>query len=231
VRRAHQPAPFRAALSEIAWLEAFARDPAQKQLELVFALPPEVPAWIEGIDRDADSVDVKTFAWDVKERAQLVHDGQVEAFNARAWTMPQSDAACVAHSEEQKQVLVTNEYRRMFGRFVLAWNPKIEAGARGHSDYMANTGDFGHFEKDPARKTPADRLHLAGYTAGGSENVSMGDSGAEGAHVGWIHSSGHHRNILMPGHREMAAAITSVYWTQNFGGGREFEKDLVPQKP
>ncbi len=231
-RRAQVPAPFRAAVGEIAWLQAFARKPENKALAPTFTLPAAVPAWIDGLDREADVVDLKSFAWDAKERAQLVHDARVEAFNARAWTVPQGDPASVARPEEQSQVLVTNEYRRMFGRSVLAWNPKIEAAARGHSAYMANTGDFGHYEKDPARKTPGDRLKLAGYTAGGSENCHMGDSGAEGAHSGWTHSSGHHRNLLGPGHREMASACESIYWTQNFGGGREFEKELAqPQKP
>jgi uncharacterized protein YkwD len=230
-RKAQVPAPFRAAVLEIAWLRSFARAPENKALPpLAFVLPSTVPPWIEGIDRDADSVDLASFAWDAKERAQLVRDAHVEAFNARAWTMSQTDAASVARSEEQRQVLVTNEYRKMLGRCVLAWNPKIQAAARGHSTYMANTGDFGHFEKDPARKTPGDRLKLAGYTAGGSENCHMGDSGAEGAHTGWTHSSGHHRNILGAGHREMASACESIYWTQNFGGGREFEKDLEQAK-
>ena len=221
------PPAFRAALEELDWNRG-----VQKPRKLAFALPADVPAWIDGVDRDADAVDLKTFAWDAKERAGLLHDARVEAFNARLWKEPQSNPACVARSEEQKQVLVTNEYRKMLGRRALAWNPLIEAGARGHSDYMANSGDFSHFEKDPTRKTPNDRLKLAGYTWGGSENISMGDTSAEGAHQGWIHSSGHHRNILGPDHREMGAACTSLYWTQNFGAGREFEKQIEPaQKP
>jgi hypothetical protein len=221
------PAAIRTALEELDWNRS-----VQKPRKLAFVLPADVPAWIDGIDRDADAVDLKTFAWDGKERAGLKHDERVEALNARLWKDPQSNPACVARSEEQKQVLVTNEYRKMLGRRALAWNPLIEAGARGHSDYMANSGDFSHFEKDPTRKTPTDRLHLAGYTAGGSENISMGDTSAEGAHQGWIHSSGHHRNILGLDHHEMGAACTSLYWTQNFGAGLEFEKQIGPaQKP
>ncbi len=221
------PPAFRAALEELDWNRA-----QQKQRKLAFTLPTDLPAWIDGADRDADAADLKTFAWDAKERALLLHDARVEAFNARAWKEPQSNPASVARSEEQKQVLVTNEYRKMFGRRAVAWNPLIEAGARGHSDYMANSGDFSHFEKEPTRKTPTDRLKLAGYVWGGSENISMGDTSAEGAHLGWIHSSGHHRNILGSDHNEMGAACTSVYWTQNFGAGHDFEKQIAPaQKP
>jgi uncharacterized protein YkwD len=221
------PPAFRAALEELDWNRA-----QQKPRKLAFVLPSDLPAWIDGVDREAESADLKGFAWDAKERAALQHDVRVEAFNAREWKEPQSNPAAVARSEEQKQVLVTNEYRKMFGRRAVAWNPLIELGARGHSDYMANSGDFSHFEKDPTRKTPNDRLKLAGYKWGGSENISMGDTSAEGAHLGWIHSSGHHRNILGPDHHEMGAACTSVYWTQNFGAGRDFEKQIAPaQKP
>jgi uncharacterized protein YkwD len=45
----------------------------------------------------------------------------------------------------------------------------------------------------------------------------MGSSDAQGAHNGWIHSSGHHRNILMPGWSEMGTGQSGRYWTQNFG--------------
>ena len=117
----------------------------------------------------------------------------------------------------------------MFGRRVLAWNAKIQAAAQRHADYMSLTGDFGHFEPDPLRHSPADRLKLEGYKSGGSENCHMGDSGAEGAHLGWTHSSGHHRNLLIATHREMASGIAGPYWCQNFGAGREFEAELAPK--
>jgi len=125
-------------------------------------------------------------------------------------------------------VRVTNRYRALLGRRALAWNPKIQAAAQGHADYMSLTGNFGHFEPDPARHGPAERLKLAGYPGGGSENCHMGDSGAEGAHLGWTHSSGHHRNLLIESHREMASGIAGPYWCQNFGAGREFEARLAP---
>jgi hypothetical protein len=225
--RVSVPPAFRAALEELDWNRGM-----QKARKLAFTLPAEIPAWIDGVDRESDAVDLKTFAWDAKERAFLQHDVRVEALNARLWKEPQSNPAAVARSEEQKQVLVTNEYRKMFGRRAVAWNPLIETAARGHSDYMANTGDFGHFEKDPKRYGPNERLRLAGYAFGGSENCSMGDTSADGAHLGWIHSSGHHRNILGPDHWEMGAACSSMYWTQNFGAGRSFEKEFgTTQKP
>ena len=90
--------------------------------------------------------------------------------------------------------------------------------ARGHCEEMQRLGYFGHFSPNPARRTPDMRAKIEGYTGSAvSENCHRGSGSPQGAHNGWAHSSGHHRNLLMPGHREMASAVTSGYWTQNFG--------------
>ena len=215
------------ALLELDWNRS-----VRAQQKLASALPATLPSWIDGLDRQAELVELRSFAWDAVERAALRRDGEVDAFNTRAWQKKDknADPEKVPNSEEEQQVRVTNEYRRMLGRCALAWNPKIQAAAQGHSDWMSLTGTFSHFETDPERKTPVDRLRLADYSGGGSENCSLGDAGAEGAHVGWLHSSGHHRNILVATHREMASAIAGIYWTQNFGAGHEFEQELSPKK-
>jgi uncharacterized protein YkwD len=174
-------------------------------------------------------VGLAEFAWDGAERAALDENGKVEARNERLWKSLEKakPADSVPNSDEQRQVRITNAYRRMFGRRALAWNPLIEAAAQGHSDHMANTGDFSHFEQgDPERRTPFDRMRLAGYAFGVSENISMGRGDPQSAHDGWTHSSGHHRNILTQSHREMASAIASSYWTQKFGVDSSFLSDL-----
>ncbi len=176
-----------------------------------------------------DKLSLAEFAWDPGERSALVESDRIEARNERLWAAlgHVKPAADVPNVDEQRQVQITNEYRRMLGRRALAWNPKIEAAAQGHSDHMANSGEFSHFEQgDPARRTPFDRLKLAGYERGVSENISMGRSDPKSAHEGWTHSSGHHRNLLMRDHREMASAIASEYWTQNFGVDTAFLSEL-----
>ena len=61
-------------------------------------------------------------------------------------------------------------------------------------------------------------MKLAGYQiAGGSENIYQGSGSPEAAHQGWIHSSGHHRNILTPAWVEMGSGSSGNLWTQNFG--------------
>lgn len=176
-----------------------------------------------------DKLTLAEFAWDPGERSALVESDRIEARNDRLWAALEhkKPADDVPNIDEQRQVQITNAYRRMLGRRALAWNPKIEAAAQGHSDHMANSGEFSHFEQgDPARRTPFDRLKLAGYPRGVSENINMGRGDPKSAHEGWTHSSGHHRNLLMQGHREMASAIASEYWTQNFGADTAFLTDL-----
>lgn len=225
-KRVKPPAAFQEALDELAWNRR-----AQDARKLAFARPAALPAWIDGLDPALDAIDLASFAWSADERAQLARDRAVVAFNERQWEHGAFEGRAAAESDEQRQVNITNDYRRMLGRCILAWNPKIQAAAQGHSDYMANSGDFGHDEPDPKRQWPGDRMRLEGYTSGVSENCAMRE-GAEGAHVGWCHSSGHHRNILEAGHREMASAAAGDYWTQNFGTGTGFVKELAaPTRP
>ncbi len=222
-KRARLSSAFRAALEEIAWSRG-----AQAARKLAFAWDATIPPWIEAIDPALDVVELATFALDAREAADLARDRAVIAFNEAAWKKAGTDVVAAPNAEERRQVEITNTYRAMLGRRVLAWNPKIQAAAQKHADYMSLTGDFGHFEIDPARRTPEDRLKAEGYKLGGSENCHAGDSGAEGAHLGWTHSSGHHRNLLVATHREMASGIAGPYWCQNFGAGREFEAQLAP---
>jgi uncharacterized protein YkwD len=116
---------------------------------------------------------------------------------------------------------VTNAYRRMFGHRPLAVNLKMQAAARGHCEEMSTLGFFGHFSPTPGRRTPFDRMKLAGYSLGASENCAINGS-AVGAHDAWLLSSGHHRNLLSPSHTEFGSSNAGRYWTQNFGSGDDY---------
>ena len=91
---------------------------------------------------------------------------------------------------------------------------------------MAATRDFGHYEEDPERRTPNDRMRLAGYVHGVSENCHQGVVDPQRVVASWIRSSAHHRNLLMDTHRETASAVRGAYWTQNFGTDSAFEEEL-----
>lgn len=125
---------------------------------------------------------------------------------------------------EREQVRITNEYRMMFGRWPVRIQPKLVLSARGHCEEMSKLGYFGHFSPTPGRRTPYDRMRLAGYTYGASENCAMGRGDPAGAHYGWCHSSGHHRNLLMPPWTELGSGAAGRYWTQNFGQAPKWSK-------
>ncbi len=220
------PKDFVAALDELEWCRA-----TFESVRAPFVLPESVPDWVLALPQGAESVDLTQFAWTVEERRELDRSRAVEARNERLWAQLEREKASNSTPStpdlaEREQVRITNRYRQLFGRRSVAWNPQIQVAAQMHSDYMANTGDFGHFEKDPERRTPSDRARLAGYNSGVSENCAMIGGDPKAAHDGWSQSSGHHRNLLMASHREMASGLASNYWTQNFGADRAFEKEL-----
>ncbi len=119
---------------------------------------------------------------------------------------------------EREQVRVTNEYRMMFGRWPTRIIDKLVLSSRGHCKEMAELGYFGHYSPTPGRRTPYDRMRLAGYDAGRSENCTMGPTTAQAAHDSWCGSSGHHRNLLMAAWTEMGTGHWGRLMTQNFGG-------------
>lgn len=165
-----------------------------------------------------DKVDIRNFCTTPEELEEHRLWERIEAFNRQT--------AAKVSAGEREQLEITNAYRRMFGHRPVALNLKVADAARGHAEEMANMGYFAHFSPTPGRRTPFDRMKLAGYDYGASENIALND-GAMSSHVAWCHSSGHHRNLLSPGHKEFGIGNNGRYWVQNFGGGAEFEADPV----
>jgi len=219
------PTSFRRAHEELSWLLSIGGE------EPLFALPAELPVWILGLPRELERVELANFAWNALERDELALSRAVRGRNQRLWQeAPRLERELSRPATlDERQVEITNDYRDMLGRPALAWNPRIQAACRGHSDYQANSGNFGHENThDPARRWPADRMRLEGYDFGAAENCAMGRGDPLSAHVGWCHSSGHHRNLLSAHHREMASANAGGIWTQCFGHGTDFLEDLQP---
>jgi uncharacterized protein YkwD len=131
---------------------------------------------------------------------------------------------------EREQVRVTNLYRMMFGRQPVRIVEKLVLSSRGHCQEMSKLGYFGHFSPTPGRKTPWDRMKLQGYDHGVSENCIQGQTNPKGAHDGWCHSSGHHRNILMLPWTEMGTGHYGGLMTQNYGQAPKWSKD-APAAP
>ena len=132
---------------------------------------------------------------------------------------------------EREQVRITNEYRKMFGRWAVRLVEKLVLSSRGHCEEMSRLGYFGHFSPTPGRRTPYDRMKLAGYQYGASENLILGRTNPQAAHDGWCHSSGHHRNLLMEPWTEMGTGQYGRYMGQNFGRApRHSKSDIVKKK-
>ncbi|MDA1196093.1 MAG: CAP domain-containing protein, partial [Planctomycetota bacterium] len=110
---------------------------------------------------------------------------------------------------------------------------RLTRAARLHSEDMSKRGYFAHqAPPDPGQGRgatgPADRMQREGYQGFGySENIAMSGS-PDTAHQMWIHSSGHHRNILS-GWIDLGSGLGGRNFTQNFGtgggGGPEIQPD------
>lgn len=157
-----------------------------------------------------ESLSIRNFGLDKKEQDLIAYNKEVMSYNERVET--------IAGGIEKKQIQITNEYRNMFGEHAVRICDELVQAARWHSEYMASSGIFAHvIDGHPHGRGPSERCIKAGYGGGVSENCHMGVGDPLGAHIGWCHSSGHHRNILAPHWRVLGAGLSGSYWTQNFG--------------
>lgn len=161
------------------------------------------------------TVTLQDFALTVEERDRMRRWRRIDAYN-EAIGKQVSGAV-------RSQLEVTNAYRRMFGHRPVALVLTASEAAQGHADEMSTLGYFSHNSPTPGRTTPNDRMRLAGYEAGVSENIAK-TGGPEAAHNAWCRSSGHHRNLLHPNHTEVGIGANGSMWVQCFGRGKVFEQ-------
>ncbi|MBL8748653.1 MAG: CAP domain-containing protein [Planctomycetes bacterium] len=204
------PASMHGDLDRIDWLA--------RNLSSLGALDPAAMAkigWARALPA-GDAVSIRDYCVDASERAEIEEWRRVEAFNAIAGKQVGSSA--------RELLAITNEYRAMFRHRPLAVVRVVCNAAQGHAEEMTKLGYFSHMSPTPGRTTPYDRMRLAGYNAGVSENIALHD-GALGAHNAWCTSSGHHRNLLDPSHTEMGIGCDGRNWVENFGAGSVYRDD------
>lgn len=206
------PARVQEDLQRIDWLAS-----TMQGLGIAEALSLVNVAWARALPA-AGPVTLKNYCSTILEREELDLWQRIEAYNEVLRKTEKSISP-----GEFELLAITNEYRGMFRHQPLALQINCCAAAHGHADEMSKLGYFSHFSPTMGRRSPSDRMKLAGYPGGASENIALVD-GALSAHVAWLHSSGHHRNLLEAGHTEIGIGGIGRYWVQNFGAGRTYQE-------
>ncbi|BCJ54698.1 hypothetical protein Asp14428_61730 [Actinoplanes sp. NBRC 14428] len=132
-----------------------------------------------------------------------------------------AEAAVVSATTLQTQVVtLSNQARVNAGCKALKVNAALLWAARGHSKYMATTGNFSH--TGARNSTFIARAKAAGYSAPRSENIAWGYRSARETVNAWLKSPGHRRNLLDCGAKTFAVGVVysangTPYYTQEFG--------------
>lgn len=117
-----------------------------------------------------------------------------------------------------------NTLRREKGRAALRRNPLLDLAAQSHAEDMLRRSYYDH--RSPEGGTVRSRVREAGLgrAATVSENLAKGLFTPAEAVRRWMASSGHRRNILSPGARELGSGVAfgendngfEVVWVQVF---------------
>lgn len=185
------------------------------------------PAWL--LEGGGAPLTIRNVAHDLFDVNRRERDRPVVASNALRAAAAAKAPPGSPQSDELREAAITNAYRAMMGRRQLLWNDRLHEAAAGHSRWMIDHGEFSHFEGDEGspRHDPTDRAKLAGYPSSAGENIYMGPPEPESPHDCWIHSSGHHRNLLHDGYTEIASGRIEGHWTQLLGGSLEYKANLI----
>ncbi|HEX5053218.1 MAG TPA: CAP domain-containing protein [Planctomycetota bacterium] len=198
------PASLRADLDRLQWVAKVLGDLGELDQDRLARVD-----WARALPA-GDSVGIRDYCATVAERTELEEWRRIEAYNT---IVGKKLGAAV-----REQLRITNDYRAMFRHRPLAIVASLCEAAQGHAEEMSKLGYFAHMSPTPGRTTPYDRMRLAGYKFGVSENIALSDS-ALASHNAWCQSSGHHRNLLDPNHHEVGIGADGRYWVQNFGSG------------
>jgi uncharacterized protein YkwD len=163
---------------------------------------------------------------DNQDSKRIEYNLSVEKYNREVQT--------TADEEERANVKAVNEYRWLMGLRSVKIDERLVRGARKHSIEMQQRDYFAHDSPTKHLRTPALRCKREGYSGGVTENIARGAGTGLQAFWQWFKSSGHHRNMVNPGHTDLGCgAANHHWWTQNFGRatGRSLKPPTVPPDP
>ena len=137
-------------------------------------------------------------------------------------TRQRNDEDRVATEIERGFAHELNDYRHMLGLEPLALHGALTQASRVHSEFMDETGRFGHnLSGHPHGESPADRAATFDYDGALGENIAMHSHGFTPASAlrAWYGSPDHHRNMLLENWTRIGVGVSENdrYWTTKFG--------------
>ncbi|MEE8105278.1 MAG: FHA domain-containing protein [Planctomycetota bacterium] len=172
-------------------------------------------------------LDMKHLAIDNRNKGRIEYNDAVVKYNKEL-----KDTSVSA--EERDNVRAVNDYRWMMGLECVKIDERLVRAARKHSIEMAQLEYFAHDSPTGKLKNPGLRARREGYGGGVGENIARGPATGEAAFWGWFRSSGHHRNMVRSGWRDLGCgAFANHWWTQKFGGmsGKSLNEPKIPVDP
>lgn len=136
---------------------------------------------------------------------------------------PPADPGSADTSVTDQVVQLANKERAAAGCPALKTNDALTRAAEKYSDVMASSGELSH--TGPDGSTISSRADAEGYAWSSlGENIAQGYQTPEQVMEGWMNSSGHRKNILNCGFKEIGVGVNTgsggPWWTQDFGTGR-----------
>ncbi|MHC4549543.1 MAG: CAP domain-containing protein [Planctomycetota bacterium] len=171
-------------------------------------------------------LETRLIAIDERDRKRIDYNLAVAKYNREVET--------TADAEERANVKAVNEYRWMMGQHAVKIDERLVRAARKHSIEMQQRDYFAHPSPTKHLRTPGLRAQREGYKGGVSENIARGAGTGVQAFWQWFKSSGHHRNMVNPGHTDLGCGTSNHHWwTQKFGRltGRSLDPPKVPPDP
>lgn len=136
-------------------------------------------------------------------------------------------------NDQQIQALnVANGYRANLGLAPMVLEPRLDAAALAHANYLARNHRTGHFEKEGepgfVGATPEDRLEAFGYCGGSWECVTYNSGGVADSVRDLFNAPYHRIPFLQPGTVPFGSGFAGKNLSMKFGDNGESDTQVSP---
>jgi len=113
-----------------------------------------------------------------------------------------------------------NQDRALFALAALNPDPRLNAAAQKHAEWMAQRGKLSHVGQ--AGSSSTDRAQAEGYPGVAGENIAQGYASADAVFAGWLASTGHRNNIRNFDYDDVGYGLAQdsngrLWWAVSFG--------------